>query len=256
MRTLNAMLLVVAATASTRADDYESMRAKLVVLDDGKHHYLAYARDPELLHTVWFYGDDTVLHRLTLNSSRPDVNRARATWQIHDLRYKSTASEILSDFDTSEFVVTCAKRKTALHSLAAPAAAKLIEHVKLADAVPRRLVTFLARGDADTTYYFVDRPWMPPGEPESSDYRLWIGKRGAMRRIPIRDLANDAAGLLLITDQGKLQYTQKTGALEWLPSGGKPRVLHPLVGGDNSDLIYNQLGVYANDRLGTPCDDL
>jgi len=248
-------LVVLAAAAPARADDYESMRARVVVLEDGKHHYVAYVREPDLLHTVWFYGDDKVLNRLTVNSSRPDVNRQRATWWVHDPRYRQSVSEILSDFDAGEFVVTCAKRKTVLHPVAASAAAKLLEHVKLADPVPLRLITLFARGDADTTYYFVDRPWRPTGEPESTDYRLWIGKRGAMRRIPIRDLASDTVGMLLVTDQGKLEVKYKAGTLAWLPTAGKPRSLTSLEG-DNGDLIYNQLGVYANERFGTPCDDL
>jgi hypothetical protein len=249
-------LLVVGPAQADPTSPYESMRSKLLVLEDGKQHYLAYMRVPDLLKSTWFYGDGKTFHQLVVSSTRPNVNVARATWMFDDPRYRNSPALMLTDFDAGEFVVTCGKRKTSLKPVAASDAAKLVANAALEEPVRPRYVTYFGRDTEDTTYYLVDRPWTPTEVPDSRDYRLFIGKRGAMHQVAIKDQAVDSAGVLVITTLGKLRYTQKTQTLEWLPAAGKPREIAQIASGADSDLLYNQLGVYTGVRFGTPCDDL
>jgi hypothetical protein len=120
----------------------------------------------------------------------------------------------------------------------------------------------LARDDSGV-YYFVDKLLTGAG------YRLHIGKKGAMKTMPLTDITTDPVGELFITRTGTLKISivdekiepgspmtkrvltmtwvkgERKTPLTWLDfAWGPPEILV---------LIYRDLGVYG--ALGTICDN-
>jgi hypothetical protein len=105
-----------------------------------------------------------------------------------------------------------------------------------------------------TTYLYVDIA------AAASEYRLYVGKRGAMKRIKIKESAEDEDGLVLVTATDTLAVKKlNNGRTEvtatWGPAK-KPVDIAVLKIGHNMKLVYKDLGVYARDRTGYPCDEL
>jgi len=105
-----------------------------------------------------------------------------------------------------------------------------------------------ALGRDGTTYYYVDSEFADAPK----DFRLYIGKRGAMKRQKIKDTAGDQGGHVFTTALGKLEVTTK-GALTWQVKG-KPLALTAVPIDPNLSLVYSDLGVYGT-KFGLPCDD-
>jgi hypothetical protein len=100
---------------------------------------------------------------------------------------------------------------------------------------PRKWQAYaLARNSAGIYYYvdrgYVDRRQSDSGErpAESRNFRLFVGPKGNLKlqKEPI-----------------------------WIQKG-KTSTLLPVPVDENLAMIYTELGVYAGERLGTPCDDL
>ncbi len=109
----------------------------------------------------------------------------------------------------------------------------------------------LARDEAGV-YYYVDGLRKEFG---GEGFRVYVGKRGALKLMPLRDVAVDAAGMVLATKNGDLQLTVDADApasATW-KNRGKVRQLKRLDPFMNSYLIHRELGVYAG--FGTACDD-
>ena len=112
----------------------------------------------------------------------------------------------------------------------------------------------LARDDSGV-YYYVDKLLKQYG---SKGYRVWIGKKGAMKLTPLTDVAIDPAGEVYATKSGDLRLVHNrgdspTGGAQWT-KGGKVMPLMQLDLDVNSPLIYSELGVYT--FLGTICDNV
>jgi len=112
---------------------------------------------------------------------------------------------------------------------------------------------FLARDDA-AVYYYVD---VIRNEYGGKGYRVFIGKKGAMKQKPLTDLANDTGGDVFSTKTGDLRIVRDTSepkpSVTWVK--GEKRV--PLVNLDtdaNSALIYKDLGIYG--FTGSICETM
>lgn len=109
----------------------------------------------------------------------------------------------------------------------------------------------LARDEAGI-YYYVDRLREEHG---GQGYRVYVGKRGALKQMPLRDVAIDTAGMVFSTKKGELQLTIDTGqqsGAAW-KSKGKARTLKVLDLFSESYLIHRELGVYS--AFGAACDE-
>jgi hypothetical protein len=112
----------------------------------------------------------------------------------------------------------------------------------------------LARDDRGT-YYYVDRLKKALG---GKSFRVFVGKKGAMKQVPLTDVATDSAGEVFATKTGDLRLDhnvnnnsdQKAG---WI-RGEKRTELITLDVDVNSPLIYSDLGIYP--FLGTICDNV
>jgi len=112
----------------------------------------------------------------------------------------------------------------------------------------------LARDDAGT-YYYVDRLLKEFG---GQGYRVYVGKRGAMKPVPLVDVAIDTAGMVFATRNGSLRLTIESdtkgppSAATWV-KGTKSVKLVPLSLFGSWYLIHRELGIYG--AMGALCDD-
>lgn len=114
-----------------------------------------------------------------------------------------------------------------------------------------RRAHLLARDDAGV-YYYVDRLSKHHG---GKGYRVFVGKKGAMKQRPLTDIASDSAGQVFSTKTGELRLvTGDAGSSARWIKGAKRTDLVMLDVDVNSPLIFRDLGIYS--FLGTLCDNL
>ncbi len=128
-------------------------------------------------------------------------------------------------------------------------AKQLISSVKLMTHANERIAYLLARDDTGV-YYYVDR--IRGGQA----YRVYVGKKGAMKLLPLSDVAIDMAGAVFSTKTGDLRLVTSAdngGAkVKWV-HGDKNIDLHYLDVDASSPLIFKELGIYG--FLGSLCDN-
>jgi hypothetical protein len=113
----------------------------------------------------------------------------------------------------------------------------------------------LARDDA-AVYYYVDAIRNEYG---GNGYRVFIGKKGAMKQKPLTDIASDTAGDVFATKSGDIRIVRDTvdnsakSNIAWV-KGGKKSALVSLDTDANSVLIYKDLGIYS--FIGSICENL
>jgi hypothetical protein len=119
-------------------------------------------------------------------------------------------------------------------------------------AITRRAHLF-ARDDAGV-YYYVDEVAKAYG---GQGFRVFVGKKGAMKQLPLTDVARDTAGEVYATKSGDMRFVidntdPKKDTASWV-KGDKKSPLSLLDVDANSRIIWGELGVYS--FLGTPCDE-
>ncbi|MFW5876707.1 MAG: hypothetical protein ACOCXM_08215 [Myxococcota bacterium] len=190
-------------------------------------------RQPEGLSSGWFF------------EPRHFNERHNASFRGHDLRYYSRV-EVEDDTCTLQ----CGEREVEL---------ELVEGDDKADifALDRgeppfdRVPHALAR-DRRGVYYYVDRG---ATEATARDFRLYRGRRGAMRQLDMRDIVSDSEGDVFESASGTLRLVVDRDEALWI-RGKRSKDLKALPIGENLGVIFNELGIYLGEPLGTPCDDL
>lgn len=116
-----------------------------------------------------------------------------------------------------------------------------------------RVAHLLARDDSGV-YYYVDRYARIYG---GKGYRVFVGKKGAMKQMPLTDVASDSAGDVFSTKSGDLRLVRNSESnketMTWV-RGEKRTELVFLDTDLNSAVIYKDLGIYT--FLGTICDNV
>ncbi|MFN0245462.1 MAG: hypothetical protein ACKV2T_01055 [Kofleriaceae bacterium] len=114
----------------------------------------------------------------------------------------------------------------------------------------------LARDDMGI-YYYVDKLAERHG---GKAFRVFVGKRGAMRQMPLVDIAMDSAGSVFSTKTGDLRlvdtHERATGTKKtsmWV-KGSKKTELFILDLDVNSVVIFKELGIYK--LVGGICDNV
>ena len=74
--------------------------------------------------------------------------------------------------------------------------------------------------------------------------------------MPMTNVVSDSEGQIFSTQSGELRLLLDRVQTSFWIEGGKKSELRSVPLEENYSLIYNELGPYRGQRLGTPCDDL
>jgi len=228
-------------------------RLRMRAWSDGAGHLLV--TEPFVMDAPLWWGDEKKLFRVRVrgggqqgliemsrNFLEPRVRRgAEAEFEVRD----------------GKATLTCGAQTIPLVLVPPRELPRRLKPVAFFEPRWRRIPHALARDDAGT-YWFVDGARGADGAAFAArpDYRLFVGRKGALAPVELDDTALDAGGALYLSAAGRLEVKPdgKGGSeAAWVtPSGRKP--LTWLDPADSGALIYGELGVYAGELLGTPCD--
>ncbi len=232
-----------------------------------------YTADPaeHAPNTFVFVGTNKLLFQQTLRndiggrSSRgnddPNWSLANNEWTISSLAPRSKQEY---EFGIAELrrrqqkvEVICAGYADGVElTLLTPAAVQAIisKATFRTSAIVRRPVA-LSRDDSGV-YYYVDRLRDDLG---GEGFRVFVGKRGAMKQLPLVDVANDAAGMVFATGKGDLRLTinaekpNEPATTVWANKKNTVTLRNVGIGPVSSYLIHRDLGVYGS--MGVFCDE-
>jgi hypothetical protein len=243
---------VAQPAAGDDAVDVSAYRDRLKLLGDGKGHYVALlpftiSDGPDTGYL--FYGDGKTFWAQRRRGGGRSGNESFDTtfWEPRVTRaYQAGLS-----YRDQKYVVQCDERKTELTPVPKDEAQKILADARFLATKWKRRAYALARDNAGI-YYYVDRAREPQG---NKDFRVFRGPKGAVKPQKMVNVVSDTEGDIFITQAGKLRLVLSKNEHAWL-HGGKTVKLTPVPVEDNAYMIYSELGVYAGERLGTPCDDL
>ncbi len=234
-------------------------RDKLVLLTDGKSHYIAvepFARNPNSL----FYGDGKRFFALPIQGGGA-AGRERFNTTFVDPRYYigfTQRSDV--SMQDGKYTVTCGNTTTPL-TVVEPAVAKPLLDAAQFEWSPRKWQAYALARNSAGVYYYVDRGYVDrhlqdvaqrPGE--SRNFRLFVGPKGNLKQQKMTNIVSDSEGDVFSTTTGSMRMILGKKEPQWIQKG-KTSTLLPVPIDENLAMIYTELGVYAGERLGTPCDD-
>lgn len=226
--------------------DVSAYREHMVLLHDGKGHYVI--TTPVSDHyTTLFYGDGKTFYEQVTFGGSLDQGSQSASASFWDPRVDHVSRVEQS---SGKWQVQCGKRVTALTPLPAAQAKALLDKATFLAPLWRHQAYALARDDRGN-YYYVDRLREVHG---GKGFRLWFGPKGAMKRLKMTNIVSDSEGDIFATRRGELRFILSKNTSTWVQGKQRKQLVNvPVV--DNVRLIYGELGVYLGD-LGTPCDRL
>ena len=228
--------------------DISAVKDKLVILSDGKDHYVAVIPFSDVWqHLYYGNGKRFFLQRVTGGGSSGTESWDRVFWEPRvDARWKAGVG-----WKDGKYSVQCGDRETTFTSLANEARDKILASATFHEQLWQYQAYSLAR-DNQGHYYYVDRPLAPAN---SKTFRLFSGLRGSLKPLKMTNIVSDSQGDIFTTRSGELRLVLDKQRSVWVERK-KELELIQLPIQDNHVLIYQDLGVYEGQRLGTPCDDL
>jgi hypothetical protein len=247
---------LVAPAAAEDSDEVKAIRTSGLVLTDGKNHYFAFpvAEHPKTwpdsepdVNQIYYFGDGKTFHKVAVSSYESSAFKHSRSWQNIDRRFARGSRLTFLD---GEYAMECGAKTTRLTAVAPVSARKLVS--KAAFVPPRPWRREVALGRDGTTYYYVDKAQFD----DESDYRLYIGKRGAMKLQKLVGSAVDTGGIVLSTKAGSARIVFAPAFTITWETKTKTVDLVEISIEENLALIYDGLGVHTGKRFGVPCDDL
>jgi hypothetical protein len=250
--------VVVAAPLVARADDpkpkpvdIKPFRDKLIVLADaaGGTYVIKPGDDAQM-----FFGTGKTLYAQVVvgrganeDGWNVDVWAPRAPGYQPGSIYRRPGTGVFEKFCGGD-------TKTGLTQVTGDKAKAILDKSQFVTTALMRSPHAFLRDDAGT-YYYVDQLRKDYG---GKGYRVFVGKKGAMKSLPLTDTAIDSAGEVFSTKTGDLRlvinddgHTPKTAT--WV-KGEKKTNLIVLDLDRDEPIIFKELGIYT--FLGTICDDL
>jgi hypothetical protein len=237
------------------AVDIASIRDKMSLVTDGKGHYMVYAPLAQMSEFL-FYGDgkDFYQQRVFSGSSEGDIAFSRTFWEPRGRAFSGASFA----FAKEKYSVECGSRA--------------VEMTRLPDAEAKAMVAaaawhkprwkwraYLLARDENARYYYVDRAREPEG---NKNFRLFVGPKGSLKLQKMTNVVSDSEGDIFSTKTGSLRLISTNKAdssaerdSTWV-EGPKKVKLTSVPVEKNAPMIYTELGVYAGEKLGTPCDDM
>lgn len=230
---------------------------KTSVCTDGKGHYVVVAPN-EMKGKQLYYGDGKTFVEVaappfgisggSFLDPRFFNKTANSNFRGHDYR---VYSDVELDTEKKTCAVRCGEKTTPFNILESAKAVELLKGAKY-ERNPQKYVPYALLRDNAGNYYLVERGFQPEDE---KVFRVHVGPKGSLKRQEMKDIVSDSEGQIFSTKKGELRLVvDKAKPPMWIES--KKRVqLREVPVAENLPLIYNELGVYAGARLGTPCDD-
>jgi hypothetical protein len=259
MRARTVIPLVVMALAHTAVAgdpkptvvDLKPFRAKLLVLEDtvgGVYVVLPDGRDTR----VWYGTGKTLYEQMSEGGYSTNGPSWDATFWAPRIPNIQPASIQLKE-DGSYHKWCGSDSDTPLKPVTADRVKMLLDKSTIMSPIAIRIAYMLARDDSGI-YYYVDKIRDKLG---GQGYRVFVGKKGAMKQLPLSDLASDVAGDVFATKTGEVRFVRgvagdKSTAM-WVQGSNKTQ-LSLLDIDASSRLIFKDLGIYQ--FLGTLCDDI
>jgi hypothetical protein len=198
-----------------------------------------------------FFGTEKAMFQQRRQGSATDGDN----WTIDTIapRVKDFRPASIIRRDASTFDQFCGSDKVGdLKPLSDADAAAFLAKAKFYSSAVVRVPEILARNEK-AIYYYVDRISKDLG---GAGYRVFVGKKGAMKQLPLVDVANDEAGMVFATKNGELRLVTDSDnkrVATWTQKS-KRNPLTRLDTDASTYLIYRELGIYS--FLGTLCDSL
>jgi hypothetical protein len=229
--------------------DISNVKDQMQILTDGQGHYIAVEPwDKHYKHL--YYGDGKRFHeqRTSGGGREGKVAWSRVFWEPRVPERWQGGVSLKKDKSHS---VQCGKRATPLTLVEGEERAKIMDGAKFYRPLWQYRPYALAR-DQKGTYFYVDRL----REPENNKaFRLFAGPRGSLKPLKMTNVVSDSQGDIFSTKRGELRLVLDKKRSVWVKRKAETE-LTSLPIDENVIMIYTDLGVYAGQRLGTPCDDL
>jgi hypothetical protein len=152
------------------------------------------------------------------------------------------------EYRDGKYLLQCGEAKIELVPVPAKASAGKIP---LFETRWQRQALFIGRDD-EGNYYYVDAKRAD----QPVEHRLFVGPKKRLRQLALNDVIADSGGMILMTDEGRLIIRELNASIPKMAwAVGKSE--HALTGLDlyqQASMIYTDLGAYAGQPLGTPCD--
>ncbi|MDB4953876.1 MAG: hypothetical protein JWO36_1445 [Myxococcales bacterium] len=229
--------------------DLKLVKDKLLVFQDAQGGtYVVLPGDEPAV----FYGTAKVLYKQTVvgRSANGDAWTIN-TWapRVPDLHPAQIERKADGTFERS-----CGGADdVGLTQITGDKAKQVIEKSSFLSPVLMRIPYLLARDEAGI-YYYVDRFGSKLG---GKGFRVFVGKKGAMKAMPLTDVATDSAGDVFSTKTGDLRFVRTSEdsktTMSWV-RGEKTTKLINLDLDVNSPLIFRDLGIYG--FTGTLCENI
>ncbi|MDX2089013.1 MAG: hypothetical protein SFX73_14245 [Kofleriaceae bacterium] len=233
--------------------DTTAFRDQLRVFKDGNGGTYVVVGEKRGAHEtrVWYGTGKQLFEQLQPRRSADGDNWSIATYAPRVDQWRPGAIA----FRDGRYMTWCGDAEEAtLSELTGDKAKKVLDAVQLVTTAIIRVPHMLARDDRGV-YYYVDRLSKPYG---GKGYRVLVGRKGALKEMPLVDVASDSSGEVFSTKSGDLRLvrTDTPGVkpeMRWIK--GKTKIDLVFVDTDTSErMIFRELGVYKS--LGTWCDNL
>lgn len=254
------------------AEPEEVRRDDVQVVHDGKGHYIAFTPH-RLVQTAdgkrhessaqLYVGDRKHFWLVPTVRHAKDDGSVDFDYQFEDFRFPSTPTgrgygEQFFERTGNTFKVRCGGEERSFLPASEKDRAAIAGTAVFTLHPPGRIPYALLRDDGGN-YYYIDRS---PDVSRPYDRILFMGRRGRMAKVALKDV--------LIDDIGEL-YVGRKGTLR-LDLGREPRAIWKTKKGDTEltivgvgilelyardglkKLVYTELGVFLGKKIGTPCD--
>ena len=233
------------ATVSGEKVDIGPIKKHLVVAHDGSGHYFVAA--PNINTWELYYGDGKTFYKQIVAGGGSQKSKEKNDWFFFAPREQRNADLTRTQAD---WILQCGKRKATYKTLSVAEQTKILDSAKFEVFSFRRQAHALLR-DRRGIYYYIDKHRFI-----HRDYRLFVGRRGNMKKYKLIDIVDDSEGQIFITKKGDLHLRDdKDDKAAWTKRQSEKK-LKKIPVSENRVLIYTNLGPYENTRMRTPCEEL
>jgi hypothetical protein len=196
-----------------------------------------------------FYGDAKTLYQQRIVGSGIDGDKY--DWMVWSPRVQNIQQAFVTS-DPNGVEIRCTAGKSGhrvLTPLPPDQARKVLAKATFLPPLWERQAHFLARDD-DGVYFYVDKLQEEYG---GKGYRVFVGKKGALKEAAMTNIVSDSAGEIYSTKTGELKIVAGSDGKAYWKKGGKKTELIVLEVPKNRYVIYRELGIYGT--LGVVCDE-